>query len=191
MGQITVELLPGEGYKLGTNASRNVAIPAHSQGGTTLPVITVTGVTVTEGGATQNITFSLDKIAPAGGVTITAAVDTGNSVAIENTDFTLSTKSVSIASGSQNGSITVTAVSDSLYEGADETFTLTLTATGANFSDSSNNSSTVSNTITESDKPPVITVSSPVEADNPGTFNFCCDKNWKYNPGCISCICGC
>ena len=175
-GQITVELLPGEGYKLGTNASRNVAIPAHSQGGTTLPVITVTGVTVTEGGATQNITFSLDKVAPAGGVTITAAVDTGNSVALENTDFTLSTKTVSIASGSQNGSITVTAVSDSLYEGADETFTLTLTATGANFSDTSNNSSTVSSTIMESDNPPVITVSSPVQADNPGTFNFVVTK---------------
>ena len=168
-------MLPGEGYKLGTNASRNVAIPAHSQGGTTPPVITVSGVTVTEGGATQNITFSLDKVAPAGGVTITAVVDT-NSSATENSDFTLSTKTVSIASGSQNGSITVTAVSDSLYEGADETFTLTLTATGANFSDTSNNSSTVSSTITESDNPPVITVSSPVQADNPGTFNFVVTK---------------
>ena len=170
----SIQQFAGARYRVG--ASSNVKIGVTNAASAPLPVITVTGVNITEGGATADITFSLDKVAPAGGVTITAAVDTGNSVALENTDFTLSTKTVSIASGNQNGSITVTAVSDSLYEGADETFTLTLTATGANFSDTSNNSGTVSNTIMESDKPPVITVSSPVQADNPGTFNFVVTK---------------
>ena len=170
-GEITISLLPGPGYKLGTNASRVVAIPAHNAGEAP-PVITVTGVTVTEGGATANITFSLDKDAPTDGVSITAVVDTDNSTATETTDFTLSTKSVSITSGNRDGSIIVTAVSDSLYEGANETFTLNLTATGGNFSDTNSGSSTISNTITESDDPPVIAVSSPIQEDTAGSFNF-------------------
>ena len=137
-----------------------------------LPVVTVTGVNITEGGADADISFSLDKDAGAGGVSITALVDTDNSTATETTDYMLSSTTVSIAEGSRTGTITVTVVNDELDEADNEMFMLSLTATGATFSGGANTGS-VSNTIVDNDDAPVISVASFAVADSSAsTVNF-------------------
>ena len=120
------------------------------------PVLTVRGVSVSEGEETADINFTLDKPAGSEGVTIEVAVNSENSTATESDDFTLSSTTVSIASGESAGNITVSAVVDQLDE-ADEEFELTLTVTGATFSDGTINGKVV-NTITDNDDPPVVSV---------------------------------
>ena len=169
-GEITLQVEPGAGYKLGTPSS--VAFTINEDDAVVLPVITVTGVNITEGGAAADISFSLDKDAGAGGVSITAVVDTTNSTATETTDYSLSTKTVSIAESSRTGVITVTVVNDDIDEADNETFVLDLTATGATFSGGANTGS-VSNTIVDNDDAPVLSVASFAVADSSAsTVNF-------------------
>ena len=168
-GQITVELLPGPGYKLGTTVSQDVAIPAHNETPPP-PVITVTGVTVTEGN-TASINFNLDRNAPTDGVTITYEAATF-SAAILNTDYTLSPATVSIPSGMREGSITVSATSDGVDEEDTETFVLNLTATGAVFADGGNTTSSISNTINDNDSLPEIAVSSITVRNSDTSFTI-------------------
>ena len=167
---LTVTILDRLNYTL-ADSTGHIATATINDDADQAPVLTVRGVSVSEGEETADINFTLDKPAGSEGVTIEVAVNSENSTATESDDFTLSSTTVSIASGESAGNITVSAVVDQLDE-ADEEFELTLTVTGATFSDGTINGKVV-NTITDNDDPPVVSVNTFVAGDGvASTANF-------------------
>ena len=109
-------------YTLSSEITAEIAVTSEDVA-VVLPVITVSGNSATEGGATDNISFSLDKPNGTDPVVITATIDAVNSSAKETTDYSLSEKMVTIAMDGQDGMITVT-VEDDDYNEASETLYL-------------------------------------------------------------------
>ena len=185
---LTVTLLDRANYTL-ADSTGHIATATINDDADQAPVLTVTGVTVSEGGATADINFTLDKPAGSEGVTIEVAVNTDNSTATESDDFTLSSTTVSIASGESAGNITVTAFDDELDEASEE-FELTLTATGATFSDGTINGKVV-NTIADNDDPPVVSVNTFVAGDGvASTANFVVTLSPVSGKRCGNSLCG-
>ncbi len=83
---------------------------------------------IPEGGESV-ITAMLDEPAPTGGTTITLAIDPGNSTATEGADYTLATKTFTIAAGEHSEQITLRTLAD---EVDDDGETITINATSAN-----------------------------------------------------------
>ena len=125
-GQITVELLPGAGYKLGTNASRNVAIPRH--GAAVLPEITLTGVpdSVTQG---HTFSFTIETSATlVGELPVTVEFNEGTATIISDiSPGTYVDGSNSMVTIPQGGSqvVTVSTANDPNVQNQDITITLT------------------------------------------------------------------
>ena len=164
-GQISAQLLDGANYALPNNTANSVAhVRVVDE---VLPVITVTGVSMTEGDTTRTINFSLDKANGTDQVTINATLATNNT-ATETEDFTLSTTTVNIPSTGTTGTITVTVEDDAYDEADNEIFVLNLTSTEATFSDRTFSGS-VTNTIADNDPLPKVSI----EADRFETRNEC------------------
>ena len=167
-GQISAQLLDGANYALPNNSANSVAhVRVVDE---VLPVITVTGVSMTEGDTTRTINFSLDKANGTDQVTITATLATNNT-ATETEDFTLSTTTVNIPSTGTTGTITVTVVDDAYDEADNETFVLNLTSTEATFGDRTFSSS-VTNRIADNDPLPKVSIEADrFETEASGNFN--------------------
>ena len=109
------------------------------------------------------MTVFLGTAAPAGGTTITLSLGTGT--ATETTDFTLSTKSLTIDEGDQFATLTLTAVDDTVDDDAE---TVVLNAA------SSSPAYTATQTVTIIDNDPAAPMSAPsglAAAAGPGTAN--------------------
>jgi hypothetical protein len=90
------------------------------------PVITINDISFNEGNQGSKVvtfTVSLDKAAPAGGISFSYA--TANGTATASSDFTSVTGTVSIAAGQKSGTISVTILGDKIKE-VDETFFVNL-----------------------------------------------------------------
>lgn len=103
-----------------------------------------------EGAGTVNIEISLSDVS-ASSTTIDYAVNDGSSTATLNTDYTLPTSQLIIASGSQTGDISITLTDDSDIEGG-ETIVLDITSVdGANVGTNSSITFTISDNDVSSD----------------------------------------
>jgi len=118
--------------------------------------LTASTTSIAENGGVATIYATLDSTASAS-VTVGLSV---SGVAATGSDYTLSTTSITIASGQTSGSITATAISDSVYEG-NEAFTIAIASvTGGGVSASSVSATSV--TILDDDFGDVYLTSSSV-----------------------------
>jgi len=119
------------------------------------PVVSLTASTasIAENGGVATIYATLDATASA---SVTVGLS-ASGVASSSSDYSLSTTSITIASGQTSGSISATAISDSVYEG-NEAFTVAIASvTGGGASASSVSSTAV--TIIDDDSAPTVTIS--------------------------------
>lgn len=119
------------------------------------PVVSLTRSTdsIVENGGTASVIATLDATASA---TVDVVVQFAGS-ASTGSDYTLSTTTISIASGNTSGSLTATAISDLVYEG-DETFTASIASVSGGGA-SIGSASYASVTIIDDESPPVVNLS--------------------------------
>lgn len=134
---------------------------------------------------TVSIAASTGSIAENGGfVSIIATMDATASTTVDvvvqfagtattGGDYTLSTTTISIASGDTSGSITATAVQDIIYEG-NETFTASITSVSGGGASASSTASDTTVTIVDDDSPPSVSLSASTTsiAENGGVATF-------------------
>jgi hypothetical protein len=125
-------------------------------GGGSAPVVSLAASTssIVETSGVSYVIATLDQTASAS-VTVGFSV---SGVAGLGTDYTLSTDSITIASGQLSGSISATSVSDSVYEGNENFAVAIATVTGGGASASATASSTTV-TIVDGQSAPVVTIS--------------------------------
>jgi hypothetical protein len=129
-----------------------------------VPSASIDDPTVAENGGTMTFTVSLDVSSPTDAV-MTYATAAGTATA--GSDYTTTTGTLTIPSGSTTGTIDVPVLDDAVYEG-DETFTMNLVAvSGVTIGDAQG-----LGTITEDEAQPSVTVDDPTVAENGGTMTF-------------------
>ncbi len=137
----------------------------------------IDSVTLTQQGTEDNrqmiITVTLSA-ALASAVTIDYA--TADDTAVAGEDYTAKNGTLVIAPGNTTGIIRVPVTDDALYEGGDETFTVTLSNPSIDFGDgvATNDAGAVelTNTITDNDAAPTVSVESVVVDEGDGTATF-------------------
>jgi hypothetical protein len=131
--------------------------PGQGGSGGSPPLVSLTRSTssIAENGGAASIIAMMDATASA-----TVDVVVGFSgVASTGSDYTLSTTTISIASGQTSGSLTATAVNDLVYEG-DETFTASIVSVTGGDASASSTASTSEVTIIDDEVAPVVNLSS-------------------------------
>ena len=123
-GSITAELTTGAGYTVGTLSTALVAVNDNDD--VLLASITTAGPTTITEGEVATFTVALDRVAPAGGLTISVAVTESGSYI----DGSAPTE-VTIAEGATTGTLTVPTADDNLDE-SDGSITVRIT-TGAGY----------------------------------------------------------
>ena len=168
-GQITIRILPGAGYKLGTNATRVITIPAHDNPIIIPPEISIsstaagaTGIGVTEGYSFDFIVHSDSRVKSNFNVTI-SVTGSGGSGTLQPTLQGGGT-TVTIPNGMQNVSATVVMASGANVPPAGGTITVAIVADGSRYTILNNTQSisvTVKDSSTGSAATPVVSLTGP------------------------------
>ena len=168
-GQITIRILPGAGYKLGTNATRVITVPAHDNPIIIPPEISIsstaagaTGIGVTEGYSFDFIVYSDSRVKSNFNVTI-SVTGSGGSGTLQPTLQGGGT-TVTIPNGMQNVSATVVMASGANVPPAGGTITVAIVADGSRYTILNNTQSisvTVKDSSTGSAATPVVSLTGP------------------------------
>ena len=168
-GQITIRLIPGPDYKLGTNATRVITIPAHDNPIIVPPKISIsstaagaTGTGVTEGYSFDFVVHSDSRVRSNFNVTI-SVTGLGGSGTLQPT-LQGGGSTVTIPNGMQNVSATVIMASGANVPLAGGTITVTVDADATRYTILNNTQSisiTVKDSNTGSAATPVVSLTGP------------------------------
>jgi GH24 family phage-related lysozyme (muramidase) len=132
------------------------------------PTLTIANETVSESNSTGTFTVTLDKAAASDVTVVYNIADGSSNGAIDGTDYTAVTGTLTIAAGATSGEIEVPVILDSTDE-VDETATLTLSsATSATI----DGDTTTADFVITDDDTPVLTVANSTVTESAGSAIF-------------------
>ena len=132
------------------------------------PTLTIANETVSENNSTGTFTVTLDKTAAADVTVVYNIADGSSNGAIDGTDYTAVTDTLTITAGATSGEIEVPVILDSTDE-VDETATLTLSsATSATI----DGDTTTADFVITDDDTPVLTVANSTVTESAGSATF-------------------
>ena len=132
------------------------------------PTLTIANETVSENNSTGTFTVTLDKAAASDVTVVYNIADGSSNGAIDGTDYTAVTGTLTITAGATSGEIEVPVILDSTDE-VDETATLTLSsATSATI----DGDTTTADFVINDDDTPVVTVANSTVTESAGSATF-------------------